>query len=84
MQEGFKKQLINQYLLEAGEITISRTNNKSVLGTMNEITLYNSVAQSDFSSLLERNKWLNTIIYKPIDYKKPINVFRESLNSYYS
>lgn len=83
LQEGFKKQLINQYLLEAGEITISRTNNKSVLGTMNEITLYNSVAQSDFS-LLERNKWLNTIIYKPIDYKEPINVFRESLNSYYS
>jgi hypothetical protein len=84
LQEGFKKQLINQYLLEAGEITISRTNNKSVLGTMNEITLYNSVSHSDFNSLLERNKWLNTIIYKPIDYNQPIQVFRESLNSYYS
>ncbi|KTD88473.1 DUF6933 domain-containing protein [Paenibacillus etheri] len=84
LQEGFKKQLINQYLLEAGEIAISRTNNKSVLGTMNEITLYNSVAQSDFNSLFERNKWLNTIIYKPIDYKEPINVFRESLRGYYS
>ncbi|WP_313640808.1 DUF6933 domain-containing protein [Paenibacillus sp.] len=83
LQEGFKKQLINQYLLEAGEITISRTNNKSVLGTMNEITFYNTVDR-DFDSLYERNKWLNTFIHKPIDYNQPIDVFRESLSSYYS
>ena len=83
LQEGFKKQLIDQYLLEAGEIIISSTNRKSVLGTMNEITFFNTVDR-DFDSLYERNKWLNTMIHKPIDYNKPINVFRESLSSRYS
>lgn len=84
LQEGLKKQLIDQYLLEAGEIIISSTNSKSVLGTMNEITFSNSVAEGEFNSLFETNKWLNTMIHKPIEYYRPIDVFRESLSNRYS
>lgn len=84
LQEGIKKHIINQYFLEAGETNISRTNNRSVLGTMKEITVYNSAGDLDFDSLSQRNKWLNSLIYKPIDYEKPINVFKESLISHYS
>lgn len=84
VKEGFTKQLIDQYLLEAQDIIISRTNNRSVLGTMNEITLYNTVSHLDFDGLYERNKWLNSLIYRPINYNEPIDVFREALRNHYS
>lgn len=82
--EGIKKQHIHQYFLEAGEVTISRTNSKSVIGTMNEMLQYNLVTIGEFDDLHERCHWLNTAIYKPIDYKKPIDVFRESISTRYS
>lgn len=84
LYEGIQKRFMNQYLLEAGEIVIARTNSRSVLGTMNEIAFSCSVIEREFSSLMEREKWLNSLIYKPINYEEPIDVFKQSLNSYYS
>lgn len=33
---------------------------------------------------LRRMKWLNRLIYKPIDYNEPIQVFREAIQNHYS
>ena len=80
--EGVRKNLVNQYILEAGEINIGKTDNKSVLGTMNEMSLYCQNAKFDHT--YDLSAWLNSMIYKPIDYKEPIVVFKEILEAKYS
>ncbi|GAB6931148.1 hypothetical protein JCM10914A_51310 [Paenibacillus sp. JCM 10914] len=79
--EGFKKNMIDQYFLEAGEINIGKTNSKSVIGTMSEMTFYSS--HKEFDHPYELISWLNSIILKPIGYEKPIHVFQRELTSKY-
>ena len=74
--EGVNPSLIHAYVTAGTDLMISKTNNRSVLGTMKEIMLFSS---DDFDDDTDRLKWLNSIIYKPIDYKEPINVFKEAL-----
>ncbi|WP_128101515.1 hypothetical protein [Paenibacillus sp. DCT19] len=76
LQEGFNETLINKYLEYGAEVVISKTNNRSVLGTMKEVTWF---VEDDFYDNIERLKWLNRMIYKPINYKEPIHYFIESL-----
>lgn len=78
--EGLKQTVITSYVRDGTDIIISKTNNKSVLGTMKEITIFNS---DRFEDNIERLKWLNRIIYKPIDYHEPIEVFKEAIQSHY-
>lgn len=40
LREGVKENLIKTYLEFGSEVVISKTNSKSVLGTMKEVTLY--------------------------------------------
>lgn len=80
--EGTRCNLINQYLLEAGEISIGKTNDKSVLGTMNEMSFYCS--ELEFDHTFDVSAWLNSMIYKPIDYAEPIIVFKNALEEKYS
>lgn len=80
--EGVRRTLIDQYFLEAGELQIDKTNDKSVLGTMKEMTVY--CKNQDFDHTFELSAWLNSLIYKPIDYKEPINVFKQALEERYS
>jgi len=82
MLEGTRTNLVNQYLLEAGEVSIGKTNDKSVLGTMTEMSLYCSGVEFDHT--LDLSAWLNSMIYKPIDYKEPITVFKNALEEKYS
>lgn len=82
LKEGIRKHLIEQYFFEAGEIIIGKTNNKSVLGTMNEMSYYS--IDMGFNNTFELSAWLNSMIYKPINYEKPINVFKKLLNEQYS
>jgi hypothetical protein len=35
--------------------------------------------EDDFEDNIERLKWLNRIIHKPIEYKEPIHYFKESI-----
>lgn len=79
--EGVKKSLIDQYFFEAGEIHIGKTNNKSVLGTLKEMSLYG--IDKEFNHTYDLSAWLNTMIYKPINYKEPIQVFKNSLEEKY-
>lgn len=80
-REGVEPDLINQYLQAGTEIRISKTDNRSVLGTMKEMTLYADGTQSDYKDNVERSKWLNRLIYKPIEYNEPNKVFKEALRA---
>lgn len=76
LREGVNESLIDRYLEISKEVLILRTNNRSVLGTMKEVTWF---IEDDFEDNIDRLKWLNRRIHKPIDYKEPINYFIESL-----
>lgn len=80
--EGLKKSHIDQYLIEAGEIIIGKTNNRSVIGTMTEMTLYSE--RVEFDHTIDLAAWLNKMIYKPINYENPMKVFKEELARRYS
>ncbi|WP_246317205.1 DUF6933 domain-containing protein [Paenibacillus agri] len=82
VSEGIEQKVIESYLKEGLETNISKTNSRSVLGTMKEITMYCDVTQLKFADQEERDKWLNRTIHKPIDYKKPIDVFKEEIRKY--
>ncbi|WP_018759390.1 DUF6933 domain-containing protein [Paenibacillus terrigena] len=79
LREGVKEDLINTYLEFGAEVVISKTNSRSVLGTMKEVTFF---IEDDFSDNIKRLMWLNRIIHKPIDYKKPIDYFKESFKDH--
>jgi hypothetical protein len=50
---------------------------------MNEISLYSVDTHLELSNNIELISWLNRLIYKPIDYEKPILVFNEALKKHY-
>lgn len=75
--EGLRRSLIDQYFLEAGDIRIGKTNNKSVLGTMKEMTIYCDNVM--FNHTYDLSAWLNKMIYKPIDYLEPIHAFKKEI-----
>ncbi|TVX96267.1 DUF6933 domain-containing protein [Cohnella terricola] len=79
LREGVEENLINTYLEYGNEVVISKSNNRSVLGTMKEVTFF---IEDDFNDNTERLKWLNRLIHKPIDYKKPIKLFEESIKEH--
>lgn len=68
--------------VEAGEVSIGKTNAKSVLGTMNEMSFYCKGAE--FDHMFDLCTWLNSLMYKPINYEEPIKVFKETLETKYS
>ncbi len=80
--EGLKKSQIEQYFFEAGEVSIGKTNDRSVLGTMKEMSLYCDGVE--FGHTFDLSEWLNKMIYKPIDYEEPIKVFKDALIRKYS
>ncbi|GIQ70745.1 hypothetical protein XYCOK13_35690 [Xylanibacillus composti] len=80
--EGLKKSQIEQYFFETGEINIGKTNDRSVLGTLKEMSLYCDGVE--FGHTFDLSAWLNKMIYKPIDYEEPIKVFKDTLKRKYS
>ncbi|MDQ6418012.1 hypothetical protein RB620_01050 [Paenibacillus sp. LHD-117] len=82
ISEGVSQNLVNSYLANGSEIIISKTNNRSVLGTMKEITMYTTDTHLEFRNHIERMKWLNKLIYKPIDYNEPQKVFKETIKNH--
>ncbi|MBM6995991.1 hypothetical protein IM700_010070 [Paenibacillus sp. DXFW5] len=80
--EGLKKSQIEQYFFEAGEVRIGKTNDRSVLGTLKEMSLYCDGVE--FGHTFDLSAWLNKMIYKPIEYEEPIKVFKETLKRRYS
>lgn len=79
--EGVRRSLVNQYLFEAGEVSIGKTYDKSVIGTMTEMSLYSR--NTEFNHTFDLSGWLNSMIFKPINYEEPIKVFKKSLEENY-
>jgi hypothetical protein len=79
LREGVKANEINSYLDYCKEIVITKTNSRSVLGTMKEVTFF---SEDHFNDNFDRMKWLNRLIHKPIDYNEPINVFKEAIKAH--
>lgn len=76
IHEEISQEIVETYINNANDVIISKTNNRSVLGTMKEIMIFTT---DDFEDNLDRMKWLNRLIYKPIDYHYPIEVFKKAL-----
>ncbi|WP_236575627.1 DUF6933 domain-containing protein [Paenibacillus sp. USDA918EY] len=74
--EDISTTLIEKYLNSGTDLCISKTNSRSVLGTMNEITIFNS---DNFDNNLDRLEWLNRLIHKPIKHDYPIEFFKKRL-----
>ena len=79
--ERIENKLINSYLHDGTEIKIAKTNSRSVLGTMKEATFF---TEDDFQDNISRLKWINRLIHKPIDYNRPIDVFKQALKKQYN
>lgn len=81
--EGISTKLIENYVSNCNEVIYTKTDSRSVLSTLSEIMLimksFEEEKDKDFADLNERNRWNNTIIYKPIDYNRPIDVFKKEL-----
>lgn len=82
--EQIPEALANSYIKECSEEVITITDNRSVIGTMNEMMLILNTIQHENDDLRDeamRHQWNNRIIYKPIDYKYPIEVFVKELEN---
>ncbi|APO44573.1 hypothetical protein BS614_11580 [Paenibacillus xylanexedens] len=82
--EKLPDHLVNYYLEKCNESTITKTDSRSVISTMNEIMLVMKtleVEDNDFRDKDERHMKNNRSMYKPIDYKKPIEVFVKELQT---
>jgi len=84
LHEGFTQKQIEAVLNEHKEIKYTKTNNRSVLGSMNDLAY-----QLEYSiqinggmkgtNILELNHELNRIIFRSINYKHPIEMLRIKL-----
>jgi len=81
--EGISTELVEDYVTNCNEVIYTKTDSRSVLSTLSEIMMimksFEVDKEKEFADLNERNRWNNTIIYKPIDYNKPIDVFKKEL-----
>ncbi len=79
VSEGIDERIVESYTHEGEQMVISTTNNRSVIGTLNEIIYVMKEIDKDFSDNIDQNQWNNRFIYKAIDYKYPIEVFKEEI-----
>ncbi|MBD3917281.1 hypothetical protein H8B09_00825 [Paenibacillus sp. PR3] len=87
VKEDLPAHLIQSYIDECTESIIAKTDSRSVISTSNEIMLIMKSLEIDkegFDDTDERHKWNNRMIYKPIDYKEPIEVFTHALKHRYT
>ena len=73
---------VDNYLNNCNEMVITKTDSRSVISTLNEIMLIMKSLERDkvdYRDLDKRHKWNNRMIYKPIDYNYPIDVFVNKL-----
>lgn len=83
VSEGIEAQWIDSYLEEGEQMVYSTTNNRSVIGTMVEITNVICEINKEFSDATEQNQWNNRFIYKANEYEHPIKVFKAEMERRY-
>lgn len=85
LAEGLNESLIDRYIGIPSYIHFANTNNRSVLGTITEsIKLMDYLYDREtIPGIIELNMENNRIIYKPINYNKPIDVFKEEIKKHF-
>ncbi len=86
MHEGFSQIQIEALLDEHKTIKFSKTNNRSVLGSMNEQIFQlksriHSYGGVKFTPIYKLNNELNRVIFIAIDYNRPIEMLKEKLKN---
>nr|WP_237178988.1 hypothetical protein [Paenibacillus sp. MMS18-CY102] len=79
LSEGVQAQAIESYFQPGTEWLIAKTNSRSVRSSMTEFYLYAKHLEREYDNNHERMKSLNRLIFKPIDYYEPRNVFKEEI-----
>ncbi|KAA8787574.1 hypothetical protein ABIE27_003725 [Paenibacillus sp. 4624] len=80
--EGIPQEWAQYYLDQCNDRLITKTDSRSVIGSMNEIIFVMKALEgndNDFRDENARHKFNNRGIYKPIDYHEPIKVFVKEL-----
>lgn len=84
--EKIPNEWVHYYLDKCNERTITKTDSRSIISTMNDLMLVMKALEIEDNDFLDkdvRHKWNNRTIYKPIDYNKPIEVFVKELQVRY-
>ncbi len=84
LHEGLPPQQIERVLAGLNTVSYEKTNNRSVLGSMNDQRLMIEIQVQDSEGLIntdldELNHQLNRNILSAIKYRYPIDVFKEEL-----
>ena len=88
--ENIDNLTINEYLNECIEAVYTTTNNRSILGTLNDIVLIMQDVGKEFDDYNDLNRWNNERLYKTIDlnnqtkYLRPIELFNKELDKRYT
>ncbi|WP_160036939.1 DUF6933 domain-containing protein [Paenibacillus sp. An7] len=87
--ENIDDSKINEYLNGCHEAIYTTTNNRSILGTLNDIVFIMKDIGREFDDCNDLNRWNNYRIFKTIDsnntqrYLKPIELFNKELDEQY-
>ncbi|WP_339220948.1 hypothetical protein [Paenibacillus sp. FSL W7-1332] len=90
ISERINKSTIHEYLNECNEAVYTTTNNRSILGTLNDIVLIMQDVGTEFDNYYDLNRWNNDRLYKSIDlnnqreYLRPIELFNNELENRYT
>ena len=77
IESGFPQNQFEKVLLSMESFTYSKTSNRSVTSSMNEMKKI--IGYKLDSGSIEINKMINNVIFKKIDYEKPHNLFQKLL-----
>lgn len=80
--EGFDAIIIEKFLEQGSKIVFTKTHNRSVVGAMVEMVkmmqhIYPTGNDIMAKNPIDLNKFNNGLIYSPINYAQPINLFRD-------
>ncbi|MGG1676108.1 DUF6933 domain-containing protein [Neobacillus sp. NRS-1170] len=80
--EGLDAVSIEKFIEQGNEIVFTKTHNRSVVGAMVEMVkmmqhIYPTGKDIMMKNPIDLNKFNNGIIYSPINYARPINLFKE-------
>lgn len=83
ISEGFDEQIVKAYIQEGEQMLATTTNSHSVMRTLDEIIFIMKELDMEHGCELEKNQWNNRIVFKTVEYKYPVDVFKEMLEKHY-
>ena len=80
LESGFSQNQFEKVLNSMESINYSKTSNRSVISTMNEMKRHIESGVYGGDNILEINRFINQILYKTNNYKKSKDLFEELLS----